>query len=836
MKKALLPIILTFFSIIAHAQVNNSASERLVKFARNAAIFSMNYTQEKVYLHFDNTSYFLGETIWFKAYIVNSLNNHPSDMSKTLHVELLSPEGNIIITKKLRINNGVCSGDFQLQDSLPGGFYEVRAYTRCMMNFGPEVAFSRVFPIFDKPKEEGFYSNKIITTRKYDVPNRRSDNPNKDAINVSFFPEGGALVKGLTSNVAFKAIDKQGRSINITGVVYDENEMEVAKLSTKYKGMGSFSLKTSSKKYTVKVKYNNKEDKFTLPVPEESGYTMSYRPINPDSLMMDISKSDNLSEKDSLALIVTCRGKLIDFYTLTIPSTGKSIAFKTTKYPAGVYQFTLYDVEGRARSERLVFKYPKKTANLYFKTDKPTYNPYEKVKLTLFSDDTLSTKTGSSISLAVRDKGTSNFGTSDNSTIATNLLLSSDIKGYIENPTWYFAENTPDRIEALNLLMMTQGWRRYSWEYMSGVKPFVAKHPIEEGILIDGEVRSLLLKTPLPNIELQFWMTRGKSSQQGKILTDSLGRFSFITSLYDEWILNLHTSQEKKRKETRILLNRVFSPEAQWLTAEKQDLWTDNKLQQPDPIDSVGLLLGQIHYSSENSRINAEGLREIKLKEVVTTGKKITTFVQEAARNASIAYDMEKEADALRDVGKSEAPSVIDMLLDTNPYFNTTTTSDSGTTYRYKGKKAVFQIFRNSTQNQFGYTETVGIDELTVEDVEKILIIEDNETLHTSNPQYDGSYVLFLVFMYGDEKRKIPLGLRTTKFQGYAIPREFYSPTYQPEVPVTDPDYRRTLYWNSDIIIGPNGNITIEFNNNASCKSMDVSAEGITSNGTLLQN
>ena len=834
MKKLLFLFLLTALAASSMAQVNTSAATKLATYAKNAVLFSRNYTQEKVYVHFDNTGYFLGENIWFKAYVVNALSNYPSDMSKTLHVELLSPEGSVISAKKLRISNGICSGDFMIQDSLPAGFYEVRAYTRAMMNFGPEVAFSRVFPIFDKPVEEGIYSERVMTTRKYTVPKLRNENPNKDAINISFFPEGGSLIAGLTSNVAFKALDKQGRSIHVTGTVYDADNKEVTKFSTKHKGMGVFSLNSASKKYTVKVQANDKESQFTLPEPEASGYTMTYRPINQDSLVMDFKKSSTLSDKDSMALLVTCRGRVVDFYTLTIPNTGHSISFKTSKYPAGVYQFTLYDVNGTARSERLVFKYPKNPTNLIAKTDKTDYKPFEKVNLTLSSIDTLNIKTGTSISLAVRDGSTSNFGTSNTSSIATNLLLSSDIKGYIENPSWYFSENTPDRIEALNLLLMTQGWRRYSWNHMSGIEPFEAKHPIEEGILIDGEVKSLLLKKPLANIELQFWMTRGQGAQQGKVLTDSIGKFSFLLNAYDEWVLNLHTSQEKRRKETRILLNRVFSPEPKWLSAEEQDLWTNNKLDEPEPIDSIGMLLGQIRYSEKS--VNAEGFREVKLREVVTEGKKKTTFVQDAARNASIAYDMEKEVDAVRDIGATEYPGIIQMLESTNQYFSVREPSDTGIAYAYKSKSARFRIFSTKTQNQYGYTESKTIEELTTEDVEKILIVEDVPTLLLSDPQYDGTYVLILVFTYTDEQRKIPLGLRTTKFQGYTAPREFYSPTYNPEIPVVDPDFRRTLYWNSDVILGPNGKSSVEFYNNASCKTMNISAEGITGNGTLLQN
>ena len=114
--------------------------------------------QEKVYLHFDNTGYYLGETIWFKAYVVSAPQLRPTEMSKVLYVELLTPEGRVVETKKLKIVDGQCHGEFLLTDgTLVGGFYEVRAYTRVMLNWGDDVVFSRVFPVFDTPKREGEY-------------------------------------------------------------------------------------------------------------------------------------------------------------------------------------------------------------------------------------------------------------------------------------------------------------------------------------------------------------------------------------------------------------------------------------------------------------------------------------------------------------------------------------------------------------------------------------------------------------------------------------------------------------------------------------------------------
>src|SRR5665647_2796632 len=178
------------------AQENTTTNE-LSTYIDHFATFSNAFPQEKVYLHFDNTEYYQNETLWFKAYVVLAEWNTSSPLSKTLYAELISPEGTIIETKKLKIENGQCHGDFALKDSLYAGYYEVRAYTRSMLNFDNGFIFSRVFPVYNKPDREGFYEVKKMTarTRSLRIPKTRKEYDQKGNLLVNFFPEGGNLVE-----------------------------------------------------------------------------------------------------------------------------------------------------------------------------------------------------------------------------------------------------------------------------------------------------------------------------------------------------------------------------------------------------------------------------------------------------------------------------------------------------------------------------------------------------------------------------------------------------------------------------------------------------------------
>ncbi len=160
-KNSLLYLVLLLACIRISAQDRDSSMNRLLSYAHTIDYFTKNIPQEKVYLHFDNTGYYKGDNIWFKGYVVTSGLHKASSLSKTLYVELLNPGGEIIAKKILKIENGQCHGDFALtQIPFYSGFYEIRAYTKYMLNFGNDFIFSRLLPVFDPPKEEGNFEEK----------------------------------------------------------------------------------------------------------------------------------------------------------------------------------------------------------------------------------------------------------------------------------------------------------------------------------------------------------------------------------------------------------------------------------------------------------------------------------------------------------------------------------------------------------------------------------------------------------------------------------------------------------------------------------------------------
>ena len=162
----------------------SSPTDSLAHFVRSIHTYNQLFPREQVYLHFDNTGYFMGETIWFKAYVVSPQGFKPTALSRVLHVELLTPEGRVLQTQKLKIENGQCHGHIPLAELLHAGFYEVRAYTAYMLNWKDAPVFSRVFPIFNAPKEQGVYDTprmvKVPHTER--LPRMRMERPKSEKL------------------------------------------------------------------------------------------------------------------------------------------------------------------------------------------------------------------------------------------------------------------------------------------------------------------------------------------------------------------------------------------------------------------------------------------------------------------------------------------------------------------------------------------------------------------------------------------------------------------------------------------------------------------------------
>jgi hypothetical protein len=847
MKNHLLSGTLFLFSLILIVQPlsaqDSTAIRKIKSFSQHFVAFSKSYPQEKVYLHFDNTSYYSGETIWFKAYAVRADRNSLTNLSKILYVELLNAEGYVVDTRKLKLENGACHGDFKLNASGYGGFYEIRAYTRYMLNFGDTNYFSRIFPVYDAPKNPGIYATHITDRpNSQRIPTIRPDESHKEPLNLNFFPEGGNLIQDIPSRVAFKATEKNGNAALVTGSVYNDKNEKVVDINAEYYGMGSFEFTPTAGKYYARVSCNGHNYKYDLPVPLNNGYSMTIDNSTDENMDILIRKNAN-TVSEPLGLSVSCRGVLYVFEEIG-SFTENAIAFKCLKklLPSGVSQITLYNASGDILCERLAFVNHQSQMKINVTQDKTEYQPYEKVKMDFQLNDARNNPVETTFSLSVCD-GSTSAGNPYSTNILTDLLLSSEIKGYIENPGLYFQANDNSHRQALDLLMLTQGWTCYSWKLMAGKMPFDIKQPVEKELVLDGNIASVLLKKKLKNVDVSMILLSDSTSQQGKCKTDSAGNFNFaVMDFKGDAKLILQTKVKNKRKDSRIMLNRQFSPDPQSYTDAlntTQYFKTEKDSLSNEHSDTTDM------YSLENQKNLSMSEREHLLGNVTVKEKRLPMKV-------SMKYDVIKEMDKMEDTGEWEPSDVYGFLNKTNKYVNSIPQPNGSVKLTYKGKKVIFivrdsksfatLVGDNSSNSGSGSSDNTGGTSRgfkarmpLIDEIESISIVEDIGTMSRlyGGILADPTNTVIAVITPKKDYRPVPNGVRSTTFAGYSYSREFFSPEYSRYRLPNDKDYRRTLYWNPDVKTDKDGHAGIMFNNNGSCKSMNISVETVTENGVI---
>lgn len=551
------------------AQMPDSIVRKLSGYIEAVQNFGEMLPQEKVYLHFDNTSYYQGDPVWFQCYVVTSELNRPSDLSKTLYVELLNPGGEVIAKRVLPVRNGRCHGSFELTQ-LPfySGFYEVRAYTKYMLNFGEEVIFSRVLPVFDKPRAAGDFKEKNIQRYAvYKYPQVRKKTAKEKKVNLKFFPEGGNLVEGIPSRVAFEATDAYGNPIALSGTVINREKKEIASFATVHEGRGTFVYTpTNGENHKAEVELNGKKYRFDLPEARLQGYVLQVDNLSSeDSIAVSVQKNPHTPES-VLGLAVLGHGKLLNYCLLNIrKNTPVSFKLDKTEWKAGVAQIVLFDTAGQIIADRLIFMRKPEPLTISVRKNKEDYQPFDRVLLDFSVRDTAGKPVSAPISVSVRDGWEE---VESRHSMLADLLLMSEIKGYVHRPLYYFEADDKEHRTALDHLLLVQGWRRYAWKYESGVEPFELKYMPEQGIEVHGQVVSFVRGKPKPNIQVSsFLAKRGDEETSPGALslnlfeTDSVGRFAFITDIIGKWNLILSVMEKGKRKDHRIVLDRVFSPQ-----------------------------------------------------------------------------------------------------------------------------------------------------------------------------------------------------------------------------------------------------------------------------------
>ena len=470
-------------------------------------LFGRNIPQEEVFVHMDNTCYFAGDTLYFKAYVRRSDTGKLTNLSQLLYAELWNQEGYMLERHLVKLKDGQGTGSFVLSDSLYGGFYELRAYTRWQLNWGEyqhphtwpaeqwffnrkmakefyrdyEKLYCRIFPLYDKPEVPGVYSHDM--TERPHMRYFRTEVKKEPPV-LNLYPEGGVIVEGTRARVAFEANEADGEHLSGTLRLYGKGGKLIQECRTENRGRGTleFDYEHGVTYSCVFTSDSNAVIRMRMPKAEESGCAVR-ADVMDDKLLLTLQPRGEAAN-ETLGVTVMVGGALHYFQKFRAQDT--QISIPTDSLPTGVAQITVYNAQGRVYSDRLCFVRHQRDiedADMHFGDIKTTYEPFDSIHLSVQNPQAA----GSTISLAVRDASTSEY-LYDSSNILTEMLLCSQIRGFVEQPDYYFEEDDEEHRRHLDLLLMVQGWRRHNWITMATPGIFRVNHPIEKTPVYFGAV------------------------------------------------------------------------------------------------------------------------------------------------------------------------------------------------------------------------------------------------------------------------------------------------------------------------------------------------------------
>lgn len=308
-------------------------------------------------------------------------------------------------------------------------------------------------------------------------------------IKLSFYPEGGDMIEGLDTKMAFKALDEFGKPADIEAIIVDADKKQVASFISFHQGTGAFdfSPKEGQKYYAKITKPEGIATKYELPEALSRGYILNIIEVEKDKVTVNIGST----EAETLTVMAMVRGNICFKSEFNVKPGNNSFDIKTAGFPIGVARFTLFDSKGIERAERLAFVNKHEQLNIEITTDKKKYLPREKVNMTIKVTDERGIPMPTQLSLAVVDDQLLSFADDKSSTILSRLLLEADIKGKVEEPKFYFDPDEAKADKALDYLLMTSGWRRFTWkQILADEVPRInyrGEKAVIAGTVVDGQ-------------------------------------------------------------------------------------------------------------------------------------------------------------------------------------------------------------------------------------------------------------------------------------------------------------------------------------------------------------
>jgi hypothetical protein len=756
---------------------------------------SHQFQPEKAYLHYDKSSYLPGETAWFKVYLMEGLI--PAEETKNVYVDWISETGEVLAHQASPVVDGISIGQFDIPLTYRSDKIHVRAYTKWMLNFDSSVIYKKEIRIHQKTSGTKQPMPDVIPT-------------------LDFFPEGGDLVAGVPNRVAFKVTDQWGRPVKIKGTVV-ENNVLVDSLRTEHDGMGSL-IFTPKAGVSYQAKWRDEKGTMRttiLPVVKTGGISIQVTSSENKRLIVVNRAPGEENVAKQYNIIGTVQGNLV-FKTVGGATPGGSFRkiFPVSNIPSGILTITVFDENWNALSERITFI----NNNEYFVT--PEFevarwglNKRARNEIVLTLPDTIA----GNFSVSVTDVAIDHDSSQN---IISHFLLSSELKGQVNNPYYYFKNKSETTQQHLDLVMLTNGWRRYKWEDITKGKLPAIKFPRDTSYLsLSGRIYGAQ-KSQLSGTESIVLLIKSQDSVIGtQILSINRdGTFGNPDFLFFDTL-------------------RVYYQVKSKLFSTSGAAFMEDKLSVPSYEKEMKKFIKTYPFNFDTSnayhaKMSAESLRILQamkgnVMETVTVTAKSKTQLQqmeEKYTNGLFRNSDGYQFDLLNDplaLGRLDIFSYLQGKI-------------AGLQIQAGGMETPQVTWRGSTPDFFLDERTVDIDLL------QNIPIDDIAYIKVFRPPFIGASfggaggAIAVYTRKGGDNRRSSGGLTSNTITGFAPLKEFYSPNYSTvDKRHETKDLRTTLYWNS--MLKQDGNkIKFNFYNNDVTKAFRVIVQGFTKEGLFV--
>jgi hypothetical protein len=737
--------------------------------------------QEKLYVHTDKAFYLAGEICWFKLYYVDASTHLPLDLSKVAYLEWLDKDNKPVLQTKLGLSKGHGEGSMYLPLTLRSGNYKLRAYTNWMKNAGVDWFFEKNITV-------------VNTHQQAAMPAPDS----AISYTIAFLPEGGNLVEGLTSKIAFKITDPYGRGVACTGVVTEDDQDTVASFRPERFGIGSFMLTPRpGHHYRSTIRLPGGEAINTLlPVAYKDGVVMSVVKEDKDHIRVNVAATSGDQE---VYLVAHTRGSAKVAEAAALQGGKASFLVDKTKLGDGISQLTLFNQARQPLCERLIFKYPAHRLHIDIRPDKPVYTTRNKINIEV-------TATGNDDKASQADCSLSVFRADDVQTapvghILDYLLLTSDLKGKVESPDYYFEH--PEDDQAVDLLMITQGWRRFRWEdVLHHSNPVVDFPPEYNGAIITGRIVNSQTGGVEPNLQ-GFLAVPGTRTQFTSSYCDEGGKIKFeLKDFYGGTEVIVQTNP---------LTDSLFRID---IASPFADAYTRR------PLPPFKLSQGDSNVLADRN-FDLQVLNRyagVRLKQFQFPAVDTSTFYVQP--DFTYLLDNYTRFTTIEEVMREY---VVMMLVK-------------------RGRESTHLPLLDIAQTNkfFEKDPLVLIDGVPIFDLNKLMVIDPLklrklETVHQKfflgSTDFDG--IMNWVSYKGDlAGYTLDANATVIDYEGLQLQREFYSPSYDSQEDAAShlPDYRNVLYWSPVLQTAPKS--TLSFYSSDVPGKYIVVAEGLAADGT----